>query len=165
MMLNSLDWLVILFMGLASVSMLSLALMFLSKNKIVRYVTMGTVLAAAGIAAFFGFMVGITGYFIGQLAIALMAGLLVAGAVALGEKYRLVRENEGVEYSVKIDLGKIQKVAPRARGYGIDGLVGVGVGVEKSLERASGEGGVGVLERIINRAREHRVLYYVKYTV
>ena len=84
MMLHSLDWLVILFMGLASVSMLSLALMFLSKNKIVRYVTMGTVLAAAGIAAFFGFMVGITGYFIGQLAIALMAGLLVAGAVALG---------------------------------------------------------------------------------
>ena len=84
MMLNSLDWLVILFMGLAGVAILSLALMLLCKNKVVRYVTTGIVLAAAGVAAFFGFMVGITGYFIGQLAVALMAGLLIAGAVALG---------------------------------------------------------------------------------
>ena len=29
-------------------------------------------------------MVGITGYFVGQIAVALMAGLLIAGAVVLG---------------------------------------------------------------------------------
>ena len=84
MILNSLDWLIILFMGLAGVAALSLALMFLCKNKVVRYVTMGTALAAAGGAAFFGFMVGITGYFIGQIAVAVLSGLLIAGSVALG---------------------------------------------------------------------------------
>ena len=89
MMLNSLDWLVILFMSLAGIAVLSLVLMLLSKNKVVRAVTTGTMLAAAGVAAFFGFMVGITGYFVGQIAVALMAGLLIAGAVIfaiLGKK-------------------------------------------------------------------------------
>ena len=52
-MLTSLDLLVILFMGLAFVSLLSLALMFLIKNKVVRYITMGLVLTAAAAAAFF----------------------------------------------------------------------------------------------------------------
>lgn len=83
-MLTSLDWLVILFMGLAFASLLSLALMFLLKNKVVRYIAMGLVLATAASAAFFGFMVGITGYFMGQLAIALLSFSLIAAAIVLG---------------------------------------------------------------------------------
>ncbi len=83
-MLTSLDWLVILFMGLAFASLLSLALMFLIRNKIVRYVSMGIVLASAAGAAFFGFMVGFSGYFLGQLAISLLAVALIVAAIVLG---------------------------------------------------------------------------------
>ncbi len=82
-MLTSLDLLVILCMGLAFVSLLSLALMFLIKNKVVRYITMGLVLTAAAAAAFFGFMVGLSGCFMGQAAIALLAFSLIAAAIVL----------------------------------------------------------------------------------
>jgi len=82
-MLTFLDLLVILFMGLAFVSLLSLALMFLIKRKVVQYVTMGVACAAAAIAAFFGLMVGVTGYFTFQIAVSLVAMGLIAASVAL----------------------------------------------------------------------------------
>lgn len=82
-MLTSLDWLVVLFMGLAFTAMLSLAIMFLIKNRIARYVSMGLVLATAAAAAFFGFMVGITGFFLFQIGVALSAAALIVTAIVL----------------------------------------------------------------------------------
>lgn len=63
---------------------LSLALMFLIRNKVVRYVAMGVALSAAAAAAFFGIMVGVTGAFLGQLAVALLAVALIVASVVLG---------------------------------------------------------------------------------
>lgn len=45
---------------------------------------MGVVLSAAAAAAFFGIMVGVTGAFLGQLAVALLAVALIVASVVLG---------------------------------------------------------------------------------
>ena len=82
-MITSLDLLVILFMGLAFAALLSVVLMFLIKNKVVRYVAMGAVLVTAACAATFGFLVGFAGAFLGQIAVAALAVLLIPTAIVL----------------------------------------------------------------------------------
>ena len=81
-MLTSLDWLVILLKGLSFVSMLSFALIFLMENTVIRYVAMSLVILMTAYAVFFGLMVGITGYFVGQLAVVVIdIGFVIAFVV------------------------------------------------------------------------------------
>ena len=82
-MFTNLDALVVLFMGLAFAALLSVVLMFLIRNKVVRYVAMGAVLITAACAATFGFLVGFTGAFLGQIAVAALAVLLIPTAIVL----------------------------------------------------------------------------------
>lgn len=81
-MLNSLDLLVIVAMGLVAASLLALCLMFLVRHKIVRRVCLYIVAALGLFAAYAGFRIGWP-YFMGQAALALILGAVCIGAVVL----------------------------------------------------------------------------------
>lgn len=82
-MLTSLDWLVIAFMGLAVLTLLSLCLMFLPKNKkvkrIVTYIAVALALYMAGVGLHIGFL----GWFVTQIALGIITVLMSIGAVVL----------------------------------------------------------------------------------
>ena len=78
-MLTSLDWLVIVFMGLAALTLLSLALMFLLKNKTAKRVFFYIVAALGVYIASIGIRIGL-GFFTGQVVFGLLAALMSIGA-------------------------------------------------------------------------------------
>ena len=66
-MLTSLDLLVIAFMGLAALTLLSLCLMFLIKNKTAKRIFFYVVLATSLLLSYIGLHIGITGWFTSQI--------------------------------------------------------------------------------------------------
>ena len=83
-MLNSLDLLVIAFMALAAASLLSLALMFLLKNRIARSVCFYVASAVGLYLTSIGLRIGIGGLFAGQIAVAVLTAILGIGILVLG---------------------------------------------------------------------------------
>lgn len=82
-MLTSLDWLVIVFMGLAAMTLLSLCLMFLLKNKIAKRVCFYVVLVLALYVASIGLRIGFSGGFLGMIAVGFLGILASIGAFVL----------------------------------------------------------------------------------
>ena len=68
-MLNSLDLLVIVFMVIVALTLLSLALMFLIRNKTARRVFFYIVLVLGLYVATIGLRIGFSGYFFEQIAL------------------------------------------------------------------------------------------------
>ena len=81
-MFTSLDLLVIVFMALAAVSLLSLGLMFLIKNKKVQKMCFYAVSALTVYLAYVGIRIGL-GMFPIQVALGIVAALSVIGALVL----------------------------------------------------------------------------------
>ena len=82
-MLNSLDLLVIVFMGLIAMTLLSLCLMFLLKNKTAKRVCFYTVSALSLYVTTIGLRIGIGGLFPTQIAVGALTGLLAIAAIVL----------------------------------------------------------------------------------
>ena len=83
-MLNSLDLLVIAFMALAAASLLSLALMFLLKNRIARSVCFYVASAVGLYLTSVGLRIGIGGLFTGQIVVGILTAILGIGLLVLG---------------------------------------------------------------------------------
>lgn len=81
-MLTSLDLLVIAFMALAALSLLSLCLMFLVKNKIVKRVCFYVVAVLGVYAASIAIRMGL-GLFMDKLVLGILTGLMSVAAVVL----------------------------------------------------------------------------------
>ncbi len=96
-MLNSLDLLVISFMVIAALSLLSVLLMFLIKNKIVRRISLGITVATALYTSAMGLYIALYG-FLFQGIIAVLTGFAAIGAIVLevlgaklkGDKFSLI---------------------------------------------------------------------------
>jgi hypothetical protein len=82
-MLTSLDWLVIAFMGLAVLTLLSLCLMFLLKNKKAKRILTYVVAVLALYMASVGLRIGLGGWFVTQVALGVVTVLMSIGAVVL----------------------------------------------------------------------------------
>ena len=82
-MFTSLDLLVIVFMALAAVTLLSLCLMFLIRNKTARRVCFYVASALGLYVSWVGFRIGIGGLFPLQIAIGVLTALLCVGAFVL----------------------------------------------------------------------------------
>ena len=82
-MLTSLDWLVIAFMGLAAMTLLSLCLMFLLKNKVAKRVCFYAVLVLALYMAYIGLRIGFAAEFLSMIAIGFLGILASVGAFVL----------------------------------------------------------------------------------
>lgn len=82
-MLTSLDYLIIVFMGLAALTLLSLCLMSLMKNKTAKRVFFYIVLATGLFLSYIGLHIGITGWFTSQIAIGAVTILMIIGALVL----------------------------------------------------------------------------------
>ena len=82
-MLTSLDYLIIVFWGLALVTFLSLCLMFLIKNKAVKRVFFYIVLATGLFLSYIGLYMGLTGWFVSQIAIGVITVATIVGALVL----------------------------------------------------------------------------------
>ena len=82
-MFTSLDWLIIVFMVLAGLTLLSLCLMFLLKNKTAKRVCFYVVTALTLYVASIGLRIGIAGWFTTQIAFAAITGLMAIGAFVL----------------------------------------------------------------------------------
>ena len=82
-MLTSLDLLIIVFMALAAVTLLSLALMFLIRNKTARKVFFYIASALGLYVSWVGFRIGIGGLFSFQIAIGVLTALMCIGAFVL----------------------------------------------------------------------------------
>ena len=82
-MLTSLDYLVIVFMGLAALTLLSLCLMFLIRNKKARRVFFYIVLAMSLFLSYVGLYIGLVGWFTTQIAVGVLTVLLSIGAFVL----------------------------------------------------------------------------------
>ena len=82
-MLTSLDWLVIVFMGLAAVSLLALCLMFLIKNKTLKTVCFYIVAALGLYVSYVALYIGLGGWFVGQIFFGALAALMSVGAIIL----------------------------------------------------------------------------------
>ena len=83
MMLTSLDWLVIVFMGLAATALLSLSLMFLLKNKAGKRGCFYIVAALALFVSYIALYIGISGWFVGQMFFGALTALTAVGAIVL----------------------------------------------------------------------------------
>ncbi len=82
-MFTSLDFLVIVFMVLTALTLLSLCLMFLLRSKTARKVFFYIASAIGLYIAWVGFRIGIGGFFTAQIAIGIIAALLIVGAIVL----------------------------------------------------------------------------------
>ena len=82
-MLNSLDWLVIVFMGLAALTLLSLCLMFLLKNKKGKRVCLYIVAVLGAYVSTIGLRIGFVGGFTGQIAVGVVTLIVSVGAAVL----------------------------------------------------------------------------------
>ncbi len=82
-MLTSLDWLVIVFMGLTAMTLLSLCLMFLLKNKTVRRVCFYIVAALGLCISSFALLIGLSGWFTTQIFFGVLTALASVGAIVL----------------------------------------------------------------------------------
>lgn len=82
-MLTSLDWLVIAFMGLAVLTLLSLCLMFLLKNKKAKRILTYVVAVLALYMASVGLRIGLGSWFVTQVALGVVTVLMSIGAVVL----------------------------------------------------------------------------------
>ena len=82
-MFTSLDLLMIVFMALAAVTLLSLALMFLIRNKTARKVFFYIASALGMYVSWVGFRIGIGGLFPIQIVIGILTALMCVGAFAL----------------------------------------------------------------------------------
>lgn len=99
-MLNSLDLLVIVFMAMAALSLLSVLLMFLIKNKIVRSISL-YVAAAMGIYSAVVGIVFFGPYFLAQAVIAILVGAASIAAVVLNV-LGLKRKNDKLDLIARI---------------------------------------------------------------
>lgn len=79
-MFTSLDLLVIVFLILAVVTVLSLALMFLIRNRTAKKVFFYITTALSLYIAWVGFRIGLGGYFLIQMAAGIVASLMSIGA-------------------------------------------------------------------------------------
>ena len=82
-MFTSLDLLIIVFMALAAVTLLSLALMFLIRNKTARKVFFYIASALGLYMSWVGFRIGFGGLFPLQIAIGVLTALMCIGAFVL----------------------------------------------------------------------------------
>ena len=82
-MFTSLDLLVIVFMALAAVTLLSLCLMFLLRNKTARKVFFYIASALGLYVSWVGFRIGIGGLFPLQIAVGVLTALMCVGAFVL----------------------------------------------------------------------------------
>lgn len=112
-MLNFLDLLVIVFMGLAALALLSLSLMFLLKNKKIKRICFYAVLALAAFVTYVSLYIGITGWFTAQIFFGVITGLMCIGAVVLdiiskdNEKMRLIAR---ITAAVALVIGMINAI-------------------------------------------------------
>ena len=97
-MLTSLDYLIIVFMGLAALTLLSLCLMFFMKNMTAKRVSFYIVLAIGLFLSYIGLHMGISGGFTEQIAIGTVTVPALIGAFVLdllskgdGKKLRIAR--------------------------------------------------------------------------
>ncbi|MBE6893697.1 MAG: hypothetical protein E7482_06775 [Ruminococcaceae bacterium] len=81
-MLTSLDWLVIVYMGMVAASLLSLCLMFLVRRPRIKQVCLYIVAALGVYAASVGIRIGL-GLFPVQVAVGVAAGAASIGAIVL----------------------------------------------------------------------------------
>lgn len=81
-MLNSLDLLIIVFLAIAVIGLLSLALLFLSKKPIVRRISTFLLAGLSLFLAYGGIYIGITGFPF-QVAVAAIAGIAAIVSVVL----------------------------------------------------------------------------------
>ena len=81
-MLNSLDLLIIVFLAIAVIGLLSLALLFLSKKPIVRRISTFVLAGLSLFLAYGGIYIGITGFPF-QVAVAVIAGIAAIVSVVL----------------------------------------------------------------------------------
>lgn len=95
-MFTSLDWLIIVGMGLVAASLLALCLMFLLKNKLGKRICFYGVAALALCVSFIAFEIGLGGWFEGQMFFGALTALSAVGAIVLdfigknNEKYRKI---------------------------------------------------------------------------
>jgi len=82
-MLTSLDWLIIVFMGLAAAALLSLSLMFLLRNKTGKRVCFYGVSALTLFVSYVALYIGISGWFVGQMFFGALTALAAVGAIVL----------------------------------------------------------------------------------
>ena len=82
-MFTSLDLLIIVFMALAAVTLLSLCLMFLIRNKTARKVFFYIASVLGLYVSWIGFRIGIGGLFQIQIAIGVLTALMCIGAFVL----------------------------------------------------------------------------------
>ena len=80
-MLTSLDWLIIVFMGLAALALLSLSLMFLIKNRKAKKVLFYIVAALGIYLSSIAIRIGISGMFTGQIILGFLTALVSIGSV------------------------------------------------------------------------------------
>ena len=90
-MLTSLDWLIIVFMGLAASTLLSLCLMFLLRNKIAKRVCFYVTTALGIYVSTIGLAIGFSGVFLGMIVSGLFTILMCVGAFVLE---RVGRKND-----------------------------------------------------------------------
>ena len=82
-MFTSLDLLIIVFMALAAVTLFSLCLMFLIRNKTARKVFFYIASAMGLYVSWIGFRIGIGGWFPNQIVIGVLTALMCVGAFVL----------------------------------------------------------------------------------
>ena len=66
--------------------------------------------------------------------------------------------NVGMKYGIQIDIHQIMKILVIAGRYRIDGLVGIGHGVQERIERTLGQLNEGILCGILLRSAENGML-------
>ncbi|MBE6665854.1 MAG: hypothetical protein E7603_06530 [Ruminococcaceae bacterium] len=82
-MLTSLDWLIIVFMGLAAATLLSVCLMFLLRNKIGKHICFYVVAALTLFVSYIALYIGLSGWFPGQIFFGALTALASVGAIVL----------------------------------------------------------------------------------
>ena len=82
-MLTSLDWLVIVFMGLVALTLLSLCLMFFLKNKTAKRVCFYIVAVLALYVSSIALRIGLGGWFTTQIFFGVLTVLMSVGAIVL----------------------------------------------------------------------------------
>ena len=99
-MLTSLDWLVIVFMGLAALTLLSLCLMFLLKNKTAKNVCFYIVAALGLYVSSIALRIGFGGWFVTQIFFGVLTVLMALGAIVL--KLTVGKNNEKYQKIARI---------------------------------------------------------------
>ena len=87
-MFTSLDLLIVVFMIVAGLILVSLALMFLIKNKTVKRICFYAILALSAYLAYGGLRIGITGQFITQIVLGVLVILMGIAALVLERVFK-----------------------------------------------------------------------------